>query len=247
MLKVIIINRNLYTWPKAMVDWLNQFPVDVHIVDNASTYEPLLEWYKTNPCNIIKLETNQGHMCFYGGEVGKVLERGKHFVISDPDLDLSGVPHDWIDVMHETMEEYKEYNKVGLSLELEDLDLENNVVSGYAKRHESQFWSTPINEKLFKAAVDTTFCLHRADMGHSYAGIRLNRPYTARHLPWYVDPNNVDAEYQFYIDNCNRQISTWARHHIVHKATTTTTTTEKPAEQELEQGKSFVYAPNNIA
>ena len=29
---------------------------EIIIVDNQSTYEPLLEWYKTNPCEIIYSE-----------------------------------------------------------------------------------------------------------------------------------------------------------------------------------------------
>ena len=49
---VIINNRNLLTWPKAMVRDLSKWEGigDIYIVDNGSTYEPLLEWYATNPC-----------------------------------------------------------------------------------------------------------------------------------------------------------------------------------------------------
>ena len=60
---VIINNRNLLTWPKAMVRDLNKWEGigDIYIVDNGSTYEPLLEWYATNPCKVVMLGENLGH------------------------------------------------------------------------------------------------------------------------------------------------------------------------------------------
>ena len=60
---VIINNRNLLTWPKAMVRDLSKWEGigDIYIVDNGSTYEPLLDWYETKPCGVIYLNKNVGH------------------------------------------------------------------------------------------------------------------------------------------------------------------------------------------
>ena len=46
---IIINNRNLLTWPKAMVERISRYEGvgDIIIVDNGSTYEPLLDWYAT--------------------------------------------------------------------------------------------------------------------------------------------------------------------------------------------------------
>jgi glycosyltransferase involved in cell wall biosynthesis len=65
-MQFIINNRNLYTWTKDIVDNLHKFSLidDVIIIDNGSTYEPLLEWYDTNPCTIIK-ERNLGHTALW--------------------------------------------------------------------------------------------------------------------------------------------------------------------------------------
>ena len=54
---VIINNRNLFTWPKAMVERIKEYDGvgEIIIVDNDSTYPPLLEWYATNPCRIERL------------------------------------------------------------------------------------------------------------------------------------------------------------------------------------------------
>ena len=59
---VIINNRNLFTWPKAMVERIKEYDGvgEIIIVDNDSTYPPLLEWYATNPCRIERLNKNIG-------------------------------------------------------------------------------------------------------------------------------------------------------------------------------------------
>jgi GT2 family glycosyltransferase len=53
---IIIMNFNLLTWPNQMVEDIKKFDNvgDIIIFDNGSTYEPLLEWYSTKPCEIIK-------------------------------------------------------------------------------------------------------------------------------------------------------------------------------------------------
>jgi hypothetical protein len=48
MISVIINNRDLLTWTKAMVDKIKTLDNvgEIFILDNASTYKPLLEWYE---------------------------------------------------------------------------------------------------------------------------------------------------------------------------------------------------------
>ena len=87
---VIINNRNLLTWPKAMVRDLSKWEGigDIYIVDNGSTYEPLLEWYATKPCEVVSLEVNAGHQApWLCGLVQKLGE--PYYAVTDPDLDLT--------------------------------------------------------------------------------------------------------------------------------------------------------------
>ena len=82
---VIINNRNLLTWPKAMVRDLSKWEGigDIYIVDNGSTYEPLLEWYATKPCEVISLGVNAGHQApWLCGLVQKLGE--PYYAVTDP-------------------------------------------------------------------------------------------------------------------------------------------------------------------
>jgi hypothetical protein len=46
-IRVIINNRDMLSWPKAMLEYLENVPNIIPvIIDNASTYPPLLEWYQ---------------------------------------------------------------------------------------------------------------------------------------------------------------------------------------------------------
>ena len=59
--------------------------------------------------------------------------------------------------------------------------------------------------------IDTTFAVYRKDgpQGHYGPAIRANRPYTARHLPWYWDPANLDKEQKQYLEKCSSGGRTW--------------------------------------
>ena len=91
---VIINNRNLLTYPKQMFEDLKSFNDigDITIVDNDSTYEPLLEWYETKPCEIIKT-SNNGHLSPWLIDLPKKLT-SEFYVVTDSDLDLSTTPKD---------------------------------------------------------------------------------------------------------------------------------------------------------
>ena len=82
---VIINNRNLLTWTKSMVEKIKTYDNvgDVIIIDNKSTYEPLLEWYKTNPCEIVYCD-NLGHYgAWNSGIVNKL--NCEYYVVSPSD------------------------------------------------------------------------------------------------------------------------------------------------------------------
>jgi len=61
MIDVFIINRNLCTWPKKMVEDIKSFDLlkRIIIVDNQSTYGPTLDWYDSEKDVIVhKLNEN---------------------------------------------------------------------------------------------------------------------------------------------------------------------------------------------
>jgi glycosyltransferase involved in cell wall biosynthesis len=83
---VIINNINLISWPKKMVEDLKKFDNigEIIIVDNNSTYEPLLEWYSTKPCEII-YSKNLGQSSPW---INMIPEKWgfEYYVVTDSDL-----------------------------------------------------------------------------------------------------------------------------------------------------------------
>ena len=170
---------------------------EVIIVDNASDYEPLLDWYDSDcPYEVLRLRENMGHHApWTAGIVGQ--DPAELYAVTDCDLDIAGVPVDVLLHLSEPLLRNHRLAKVGLSLEINDLPAWQAEVI----RWETQFWKKrhPQHAGFWDAWVDTTFAVYRKDTPHRDAmgvrnALRSDRPYTARHIPWYLDCENMDAE-----------------------------------------------------
>lgn len=216
MIPIIINNFNRLVWVQSMLEKIAEIP-DCYplIVDNASSYEPLLEWYETRPCEIIRQPGNIGHLGPWSqGIVEKYGKEG--YVVTDPDLDISGVPTDVLEVLGEGLKRYQHVVKAGLSLEIEDLP--DSPLGNEAKAWERQFWRCANDgKKFYFAALDTTFALYRGNYLHHnpmfLSGLRAFRPYTARHLPWYMTKENITEEERFYKEH-SATTSHWGKHEL---------------------------------
>jgi len=207
-----IINYNRLSLPQKMAEFIsNNNDIELYIIDNKSTYEPLLDWYNDCPYNVIKMDNNYGHTVFWDhGLYAKYVKRGM-YILSDSDLDLSSIPNDWLDVLIEGHNRY-DYEKVGFSLETDDLPeshFRNEIVAW-----ESQF-KTPkarrLDDLYTEAHIDTTFALHKTNGHGIYSSIRVNKPYTARHIPWYyTDFETLPDDEKFYF-NTVKTSTLWSR------------------------------------
>mgnify|MGYP003650120476 CR=1 FL=1 len=179
--------------------------VRVVIVDNASTYQPLLDWYAECPHEVVRLDSNMGHHApWLSGTVGKIATSG-HYCVTDCDLDLEGVPLDLMNVLRAPLVACVNglcgVKKSGISLRINDLpEWQSEVVNW-----EQRFWKKPVGGQYYEAIIDTTLCMYSARLPHRHAmtigGIKTVRtamPYTARHMPWYLDCENLDEENQQY-------------------------------------------------
>ena len=210
MLPVYLISYNRLTWLKGMVDYLIRIPSVLPIIlDNKSTYSPLLEWYSTSPVEVIRLSQNFGHLCAW---TSGVLPMGAdhqsrygqpYYAVSDPDLDLSKCPTDLFDVLKDGLRRHPRAVKAGVSLEIDDIP-DHNPLKSSVIAHESAFWSQRADESFWWAGVDTVLAIY--DCGRAYGtcdwinpSLRADRPYTARHLPWYTDPENMTKEERKYL------------------------------------------------
>jgi hypothetical protein len=201
-INVYIVNRNLLTTLNQTVEFLlKESRVEVIIFDQASTYSPLLDYYKSCGVTVVYSNTNGGPNSIWG-ETLRPYFNNNHYIITDSDCDYTDVPSDWLDVMLNVLEDH-EVNKVGFSLYINDLP--NNKLSEDIVSWESKYWIDK-NQHGWIADLDSTFSLYRYNTGFSYNAIRLDYPYTIKHVPWYLE--SLDDEWRYYIDNVTG-MSTW--------------------------------------
>ena len=180
MIKALIVNFNRIDLPRKMAEWLATRNVEPIFIDNCSDYPPLLEYYKTCPFQVVKMDANYVDVVVWHKNVLPQLGIKGNYILTDPDLDLTGIPDDFVEVLEEGLRRYPQYDKCGFSLEINDLP--NQVTIDW----ERQFWQTPLDPMYFHADIGTTFALYKAHYP-SLSAIRTNRPYTCRHVPWYYD------------------------------------------------------------
>lgn len=209
MIPVFINTFNRLNTTRKLVDQVaaltNAKPI---VIDNASTWGPLLEWYESCPCEVIRLRENLGHHApWMSGVISQ--DDSDFYAVTDCDLDLDGIPCDAISRLIEPLVWYKSVIiKSGFGLRIDDLPEWQNSV----RRWESQWWRRPLSkdERFYRAAIDTTFALYRRDTPHDLATkvvgvpcVRSGYPYVARHVPWYLDGENLDEENANYFATAN--------------------------------------------
>src|SRR5262245_36882917 len=198
---VIVNNRDLLTWPRAMLAELGRFSAieEVVIVDNASTYRPLLDWYRTLPNKIFFLD-NVGHRAPWTREVLDYIKTD-FYVVTDPDLDLSAVPRDCLEHLMNCLTRFPRFGKIGLGLEVEDIPHDSPYYA-HVNGYERSLWKLPLIEGTVREApVDTTFAIYHRKILNEYrvCGARTDYPYVAKHIPWSL--TEMDQEFSYYVHN----------------------------------------------
>lgn len=193
-----INNRDRLTYTRELAEQCSRLQMvgDIIIVDNASTYEPLLDWYETCPYKVVKLSKNMGTRGAFS-----VLDSKTHYVCTDNDLDISNVPKHVLDLLFDGLNRHKEVIKAGLSLEIDDIPDEYHLKTLALQREQGMWEHWPGDQRFYKGAIDTTFAMYRPN--HGWIGyepaLRARRPYTARHRPWYA--LELDEEDRYYIEH----------------------------------------------
>jgi hypothetical protein len=206
--KVLIINYNRLTLPKNMAEWVVAHGCDPVFIDNASDYPPLLEYYKNSPFKVIRMSRNHGHTVIWKiRNIIRALNITDRFIMTDPDLDLSGIPGDFLSVLNNGLDKYAGFDKCALSLEIEDLP--DTAEGNFIREHEAEYWTKPLDEDYFYADTDTTFALYRWPLGaYGHSAIRTNRPYTAKHVPWYYrNLRDIPEDEKYYFKSATASSS----------------------------------------
>jgi len=214
---VLISNFNRLDSLKRQVDWLLNLDghISLIIIDNASTYPPLLEFYRSLEFPNVQVVDLGFNSCGKGAvHIAKLLAEFPKFIVTDPDLlPYSTTPVDVIPYLARLLDRYPEYNHIGLSLEINDLP-EHCAQRERIRQHEFQYWhpqARVLNDEVTVAPVDTTFAMYRATSNvQAYEpALRTCRPYTLKHVDWYLDASNLSEEYRYYLRTCT-PYATWA-------------------------------------
>jgi len=205
---VIINNFNRLTSTRAMYEFLKRRNfTNIIILDNNSTYPPLLKWYATLESKEVKVfESNIGARCLFdSGYLNEYLDT-EYLVYSDSDLELNNLmPDNFLQIMKSLLIKYDE-QKIGLALRINDVpeDCYKNCISGSID-WERQFWVNEIEKDVYSPMVDTTFCLLRNPRYHDLKAIRIAGDFTARHLPWYQEYATLNDEERYFVENASIQ------------------------------------------
>jgi hypothetical protein len=204
----LIINFNRITLPLQLAYWCANNGLCPVIIDNNSTYVPLLEYYMQRcPFQVVRMPENYGAHVVWEQNVLQQLGITGKYIVTDPDLDLSNIPGNFLEVLEEGLRRYPQFDKCGFSLETKGATSPGTV------EWESQFWKQPLDNLYFNAAIDTTFALYKTPV-FSYKGIRTNRPYTAIHVPWaYTHVKDLPEDEQFYYRTQNED--TGSHTHVI--------------------------------
>lgn len=202
---IIINNYNRLEYLLVLIRCLEQRGYkNIHILDNNSTYPPLLEYYESTPYDVIKLGKNVGYDAIWKTDVYDRFKQS-YYVYTDADLELDKeCPEDFMRVFMKVLKDYPFCQKVGFSLRIDDIP--NHYKNKEAVlRAEKQFWENRTKEGLYRAKIDTTFALYRpfckGACNGGYEVYRTPSPLIVRHLPWYIDSNHLSEEESFYVNS----------------------------------------------
>lgn len=207
---IVILNRDRLEPLKKLVNILHKKEYyNIIIIDNLSTYPPLLEYYKEKNLNVF---VNNGIVVNDNSTLYRFAIEAKipyfmdivkdWYVYTDSDVvPIDNIPDNFIEDMIEVCKKYNKH-KVGLGLKIDDLP-ENNPFTKQVLDCEQTYWVSKINDEkypLYYAPIDTTFAVYQPNSHALWSSdsIRMGDKYIATHEPWYYDINNLPEDELYY-------------------------------------------------
>jgi len=216
-----ILKRSLASYEK-FIDHPKQFVFH----NTNSQYQPCLDFLKEREAQgDLVYHTNTNRHLSVMNTVREYLSKHpdvKYYILTDPDIELNNTRDNIVEAFIYLLNKYSVYS-VGPSLKIDDIPDHYPKKQAVLKRH-THFHESPRIKENFegqdfettRAAIDTTFQLIRAinvdkpfhrRFPHKHC-LRVFEPYDARHLDWYIDPNNMTDCQKYYRENTT-SISHW--------------------------------------
>ncbi len=121
----IFINcRDRITCLSVLVDWLEKAGHEnIYLLDNDSSYPPLLEYYEQTPHTVVRLNENLAHTALWKTDVlDRYAKRADYYVYTDPDVvPVEECPPDALELFVHLLERYPTFVKAGFGLRIDDL------------------------------------------------------------------------------------------------------------------------------
>ena len=196
---------------KKLIDWLLDAGYrNLIILDNNSTYPPLLEYYNNiermrgGYVKIVRFKKNLGYRALWYSGILEQMKISTPYVYTDPDvLPIERCPKNFVKRLMEILDSNHEVRKVGLGLVWEDVTFFDEEET---QKRESIFYvGRQVGDNLFYAQVDTTFALY-ANVRHYNLrfSMRTTGNLMAYHLPWYFDYDNLPEDEKYYMAHANK-------------------------------------------
>lgn len=209
---IIINSRDRCTCLRELIGWLRSAGyTNLAILDNDSTYPPLLEYLREveNPILVLHSKHNYGPRALWSSGLVNLVS-DIPFVYSDSDvIPVEDCPPNVVLMLADLLAEHRHASKAGLGIRIDDIpDTYEHKTAVQA--WETQFWQRPLAGNCYDAAVDTTFALYRPGSWHHLQAVRAGPPYLLKHLPWYVDSSKPTAEDQYYAAHTVSHMTSWS-------------------------------------
>ena len=191
---------------KRMIDWLLDAGYrKLIILDNRSTYPPLLEYYSAletdSRIKVIRLEKNFGYKAIWLSGILERLKIATPYVYTDPDLlPVEDCPKDFLKRFMKILDANHKLRKVGFGLVYDDITFfgKDNAQSVQRNFYEG----TQIDDDVYFAQIDTTFALYSNVRHYNVRfSVRTTGDFMAYHLPWYFDYDNLPEDEKYYMEH----------------------------------------------
>jgi len=193
-----------------LIGWLESEGLkNIILIDNDSTYRPLLEFYNSTKHRVVKTNKNYGHRAPWRSGAISVYAENEPYIVTDPDIIPLKSSHGAVKEFIRLLNKYPDYYKVGFGLKIDNLPSTYKAKEA-VKKWESQFWKNELEKDVYVADIDTTFALYRACSVYAVRpALRTGGKFMAEHEPWYQNSNKPTDEYKYYLNHSRREIATW--------------------------------------
>ncbi len=202
---IFINSRDRVVTLQKLITWLQVAGYqNIHILDNQSTYPPLLHYYedlRRQGIKIWNMSDNLGHKALWRSNILNALRISTPYVYTDSDvIPDENCPKNLLAIMLGILNEHRYLKKIGLSLHIDDITYYNK---NYVRDIELKMRHIRVAKGYFQP-TDTTFALYRNIRHYSiFEAFRTNDRMLARHIPWYYDYNNLPIDEKYYMEHAN--------------------------------------------